>query len=341
MNWEQFFVNGGLKILELLAIFVIGYIIIFILKKIIYKILNKSKLEELSKKFIFRIIVVSLYTGLVLILIQNVGIPVTGLMAILAAFGLAAGLALQDSLSSLANGIILIFTKPFKKDDSVTINGISGKVVAIQFFNTLIDTWDNKRVIIPNKNVVNFQIENSDYHEIRRFSIKFSVTLNTDIKKLREIAISTLLSNEKILTNPEPNLFIKEINDNKINVEVRAWTVSEYCDKAEIDMQEVLFNELKRNEIEIATNSLIVYSEHRPKVQYDASPLPKRDINKNPQILQRNHSTFDERLDNVFVKKLKPKKLKKIKSDNQNQEMQNKNNKTIKKLKNGRPFKND
>ena len=120
-------------------------------------------------------------------------------MAGLAAIGLAVGLALQESISSLANGIILIFTKPFKKDDSVTINGISGKVVAIQFFNTIIDTWDNKRIIIPNKNVVNYQIENVNYHETRRFSIKFKVSINTDIKNKR-ITKSTLLSNEKVLT---------------------------------------------------------------------------------------------------------------------------------------------
>lgn len=311
----DFFINGGLKVLELLIISFVGYIIIFLIKKLINNVLDKSKLDELVKKFISRTIVVISYTALVLILIQYIGIPVTGIMAGLAAIGLAVGLALQDSFSSLANGIILIFTKPFKKDDSVTINDTSGKVVAIQFFNTIIDTWDNKRIIIPNKNVVNYQIENSDYHEIRRFSIKFSVLFNTDIKKLREIAKSTLLSNEKILTNPAPSLLFKEINDGKIYVEARAWTVSEYCDQAEVDMKEVLFNELKRNDIELATNSLIVYSEQKPKdLQYDAAPLPKRDLNKNPQILKKTYSTFDERLDNIFVNNLK--KSKKVKNLN-------------------------
>lgn len=318
MTWEEklydFFVNGGLKMLELLSIFLIGYLIIFLIKKLIHKMLLKSKLDQLSKKFLLRAIVVVLYTALILILIQYIGIPVTGIMAGLAAIGLAVGLALQDSLSSLANGIILIFTKPFKKDDSVTINGISGKVVAIQFFNTIIDTWDNKRVIIPNKNVVNYQIENSDYHETRRFSIKFNVSLNVDMKKLREITILTLLSNEKILTNPAPSLIFKDINEGKIFVEARAWTLSEYCDQAEVDMKELLFNQLKKNNIELATNSLIVYSEQRPeKLQFDDAPLPQRDLNKNPHILKKAYSTFDERLDDIIVKKLKIKKPEKLK----------------------------
>lgn len=320
MDWEQFLISLGIKIIEIIAIFIIGYVIIFCLKRIINKILRKTSLDELAKKFIFRMIVVILYTGLFLIIIQNIGVPITGLMAILAAVGLATGLALQDSLSSLANGIILIFTKPFKKDDSVKINEISGKVVAIQFFNTIIDTWDNRRVIIPNKNIVNYQIENLDYHEIRRFSIKFNVAFNTDINKLREISVSTLLSNEKILTKPAPTFIIKEISDNKIDVEVKAWTVSEYCDTAEYDMKELLLNELKRNEIEIATNSLIVYSEQRPKkLPYNSATLPIRDLTKNPDVMKKNHSTFDERLDSIFIKKLKPKKSIKNKKTNQNQ----------------------
>lgn len=333
MTWEEklynFFINGGLKILELLSIFFIGYLIIFLIKKLLNNILFKTQLDELSKKFILRTIIVVLYTALVLILIQYVGIPVTGIMAGLAAIGLAVGLALQDSISSLANGIILIFTKPFKKDDSVTINGISGKVVAIQFFNTIIDTWDNKRVIIPNKNVVNYQIENVNYHETRRFSIKFKVSIKTDLKKLREVTKSTLLSNEKVLTNPEPVLIFNEIDDNKIYVEARAWTISEDCAQVEINMKEILFNELKKNNIELGTTSLIIYSEQKPKsLQFDDTPLPKRDMKKNPKILKKNRTTFDEHLDNIFVKNLK---IKKSKKTNQKSKIKKISEKTSKK----------
>ncbi|MDD3862659.1 MAG: mechanosensitive ion channel, partial [Clostridia bacterium] len=149
--------NIGITLLELIGIFIAGYLIIYIIKKIIKSILKKSSMDVLAKKFIFRTIYVVLYTILAIILIQYIGVPITGLLAGVAAIGVTIGLALQDSLSSLANGIVLIMTKPFKQNDSVTVNGISGKIVAIQFFNTIIDTWDNRRMIIPNKNMVRYE----------------------------------------------------------------------------------------------------------------------------------------------------------------------------------------
>ena len=88
--------------------------------------------------------------------------------------------------------------------------------------------------------------------------------------------------------------------------------ISEYCDQAEVNMQEVLFNELKKNNIEFGTTSLIVYAEQKPKsLKFDDTPLPQRDMNTNPKILKKNRTTFDEHLDSIFVKNLKIKKPKK------------------------------
>ncbi|MDD3862814.1 MAG: mechanosensitive ion channel family protein, partial [Clostridia bacterium] len=288
-----------------------GYLIIYIIKKIIKSILKKSSMDVLAKKFIFRTIYVVLYTILAIILIQHIGVPITGLLAGVAAIGVTIGLALQDSLSSLANGIVLIMTKPFKKDDSVTVNGISGKIVAIQFFNTIIDTWDNRRMIIPNKNMVRYEIENTDFHENRRFSINFSVSHNTDIKRLREIITTTLLSNSKIFASPEPLLIVNEISDDRISVEARAWTSSDYCASAELEMKELLFNELKKNKIEIAHNTIVVHTETRSEnLQFDPTPLPQRDLSKNQTLNQKEEPVYEDFLDKIVIKNLKKRKAK-------------------------------
>ncbi|MDD2445652.1 MAG: mechanosensitive ion channel family protein [Clostridia bacterium] len=319
MDWNKtlydIFVIGGLRILELLAIFLAGYLVIFIMKKIIKHMLSKSKIDGLAKKFIFRSITIFLYTILVIILIQFLGVPITGLLAGLAAIGVTIGLALQDSLSSLANGIILIFTKPFKKDDSVTINGISGKIVAIQFFNTIIDTWDNRRIIIPNKNVVNYQIENTNFHSTRRFSLNYTVSLNTNIQKIRELTKNVLLSNPNIFTNPEPSFFVRNVHNDGIDIEARAWTSSDIFDTIETQMYELLFNEFKKNEIEFARKSMIMFSENRQKnLQFDSTPLPKRDLNQNPKINERQEYEFDDFLGKIILKR-KRRKNKKIQEE--------------------------
>jgi small conductance mechanosensitive channel len=312
MDWDKIlndiFVVGGLKFLEFLAIFLVGYLIIFIVKKIIKLLLTKSKIDGLAKKFIFRSLTVLLYTILVIILMQFWGVPITGLLAGLAAVGVTIGLALQDSLSSLANGIILIFTKPFKKDDSIVINGISGKIVAIQFFNTIIDTWDNRRIIIPNKNVVNYQIENTNFHSTRRFSLKFTVALNTNIQKIRDTTKNVLLSNPNVFTNPSPSFSVKNVHNNGIDIEAKAWTTAENYDETENQMYELLFNEFKKNEIEFAQNSMIIFSENRQKkLQFDATPLPERDLNQNPKINERQEYEFDDFLGKIILKRKKRK----------------------------------
>ncbi len=329
MNWEEIkntlwniLVNGGWTLLKLIGIFLVGYIVIRIIKSILRKVLRKSPMDRLAKKFIYKTLVVVMYTILVVILIQVAGIPVTGLIAGLTALGLAVGLALQDSLSSLANGVILIITKPFKENDVILVNGIEGKVKSINFFTTTIDTWDNKRIIIPNKNMINYEIENINYHEKRRFSVNFKVPFGTDIKKLREVCVNAMLSHEMIYVDPKPTLWVKEITQEGIDVEARAWSISDECDVTSMEMHEILFNELKRNGFEIAQNKLIIYNEQRnKKPYYDKTPLNKRDLNKQPESKKETHLSFDDVVDGIILKPIKRKK-KKNKEINENIELE-------------------
>lgn len=323
MNWEEIkntlwniLVNGGWTLLKLIGIFLVGYIVIRIIKSILRKVLRKSPMDRLAKKFIYKTLVVVMYTILVVILIQVAGIPVTGLIAGLTALGLAVGLALQDSLSSLANGVILIITKPFKENDVILVNGIEGKVKSINFFTTTIDTWDNKRIIIPNKNMINYEIENINYHEKRRFSVNFKVPFGTDIKKLREVCVNAMLSHEMIYVDPKPTLWVKEITQEGIDVEARAWSISDECDVTSMEMHEILFNELKRNGFEIAQNKLIIYNEQRnKKPYYDKTPLNKRDLNKQPESKKETHLSFDDVVDGIILKPIKRKKKNKEKNN--------------------------
>lgn len=323
MDWEaigntlwQILTDGGIMLLKLIGVFILGYIIIRIVKAVVKKLIAKTRLDSIAQKFLVNTLSFLLYFALTLILIQTAGIPITGLLTAIAAAGLAVALALQDALTSLANGVILVLTKPFKKDDSVVINGISGKVQSINFFNTIIDTWDNRRIIIPNKNMISYQIENSNYHAKRRFSFKFKVSNNTDFKNLQNIVINAIVSNSKVFTDPYPQLNFREFTDTGITVEARAWANSEDLDTVSREVMQTVFNEIKKHKIEIANNSLIVYSEKRnTELPFENTPLPVRDLSIQPKSTREEQIGFEEYLDKITIKKIKAIKAKKLKKD--------------------------
>lgn len=305
--------NGGLTLLKLIGVFILGYIVIRIIKKILRKITTKAKMDRLVQKFLLNAASFALYFVLALTLIQTAGIAVTGLVAAVAAIGLAIGLALQDVLASVVNGIVLVMVRPFKEGDSVNIGGVSGQVVSINFFNTVIDTWDNKRVIIPNKNMIGYTIENEYYHDRRRNSFKFKVAHNTNIKELEKLLIDTACANPRVFTDPMPSMVMKEISETGVEIEFRFWVVSEEYAGTGNQVMQAVYNELKKNNIELANNRIVIYNEERNRNTWvDTAPLAERDRAIQPDTGRTEQLTLGSYLDSLEVKvKNKRKKSKK------------------------------
>lgn len=326
MNWNQIWdkvvdvlTTGGLTILKVLGIFVLGYIAIRIIKKIILKITTRAKMDKIAQKFLVNAIVYVLYFMLALMLIQGAGISITGLVAAMAAAGVAIALALQDVLASVVNGIVLVLVKPFKAGDSVNIGDVSGQVVSVNFFNTVIDTWDNKRVIIPNKNMIGYTIENEYYHEKRRNSFQFKVAHTTDMDKLEKILIDTVCANPRVYTDPMPSIVFKEISESGILLELRFWVVSEEFAGVGNQVMQAVYNQLKKNNVDLSGDRIIVYNEERNKnVWYNETPLAERDRNIQPSSNREKDMNFDDYVDSLRfksrerIKKTKSKKAKKV-----------------------------
>ena len=147
----SFVLNTGLAIVRTIAFLVLGVIIVKIVQNIARATTYKSRrLDQSAATFIVSLITVVLYIALIIVLVSSLGFSTAGIIAAFSAVALAVALALKDSLASLANGVIIIFTKPFKKGDYVEINGTDGLVQDIRLFNTKILTYDNEEVIIPN-----------------------------------------------------------------------------------------------------------------------------------------------------------------------------------------------
>lgn len=159
--------------------------------------------------------------------IAQLGIQTTSFAAILAAAGLAIGLALQGSLANFAGGILIMLFKPIKIGDFIEAQGLSGTVKEIEIFTTKLNTSDNKEIIIPNGALSNGNIINYSTESTRRVDFTFGVGYASDIKKTKEVIFSVLNAHPLILKEPAAAVNLSELGDSAINFFTRAWVKKE------------------------------------------------------------------------------------------------------------------
>jgi small conductance mechanosensitive channel len=178
-----------------------------------------------------------------------VGIPTASFAALIAAAGLAIGLALQGSLGNFASGVMLLIFRPFKVGDYVEVGGTSGTVMEIQLFATIIDTPDNRRMIVPNGEVFGQTIENVSYHSERRVDVAVGTDYSADLDKVREVLKAAAEALPQKLADKDVAIVLQELGGSSIDWSVRVWVaasdfwpardeltrlVKQHLDKAEI-----------------------------------------------------------------------------------------------------------
>ena len=265
MNWEEikttgitFFQTSGLNILKAIGILLIGLVAIKIIVTITKKVFRKTKMEKAAQGFLTSIIKVVLYLVLLFVIASVLGINTTGLVAVVSTAGLALSLALQSSLSNLANGVVLIATHPFREGDYVAIGSIEGTVKALEMTHTILVTPDNKIISIPNSTVISNEITNYNVLGTRRLSFDFSVDYATDIEKAKKVINDVLYSNGKIKLDPSPSVALNTLGDSAININAKCWVDSEDYWDMYFYITENVFNEFKRNNINIPYNQIEV-----------------------------------------------------------------------------------
>ena len=198
-----FITNYSLKIVGAILILIIGKWLSRYLSKLLGKILEKNKVEKTLTSFLGNITYYSLLLMVLIAAAGQLGINTTSFLTIVGAAGLAVGLALKDSLSNFASGVMLILFRPFKVGDYVTAGGQSGTVESIDIFNTVLKTPDNQIVIVPNS------------------SITADVITNVNAKPTRRIDL--VVADSRILSDPAPTIAVSELADSSVNFVVRPW----------------------------------------------------------------------------------------------------------------------
>lgn len=215
-----------INVVTAILVFFIGKRIAKVLVAMTKKILAKTKLDNVLIEFFSTILYAVLLLVVSIAALEQLGIETTSLVALVGAAGLAIGLALKDSLSNFASGVMLIIFRPFKTDDFIEAAGVSGIVEKITIFNTLLRSGDNKAIIVPNSRVYGGTIINYSAKPTRRVDMVFGIGYDDDIKLAKELLLNMMNNDERVLPDPAPVVAISELGDSSINFIVRPWVKS-------------------------------------------------------------------------------------------------------------------
>lgn len=222
-NMWNSIIHGIPTIILAIVVLLLGLIICKLVLKVLSKGLDRTRLDLTVNNFVKQCCKIVLYVLLVTIVLSVLGIPATSIITVIGTAGVAIGLALQDSLSNVAGGIMLLINKPFKIGDYIMVSGVSGTVKQITILYTRLDSDSNQAIFIPNGQVSGAVVTNNNTNGTRRVDLKFSISYEDDYQKAREIILQVLSRNEKILMDPAPTVRMIEHAASSINIAVRPW----------------------------------------------------------------------------------------------------------------------
>ena len=208
---------------------VIGFWIIRVINKLVKKFFDKKDYDLTLEKFIADLINWSLKILLFVVVITQLGVESSSLIAVIGAAGLAIGLALQGSLANFAGGVLILLLRPFKVGDWISAQGVDGSVKEISIFNTRLITFGNQEAIIPNGKLSNDNIINYTSQGIRRNAQTWGISYDSDIKLAKEILLNLVNEQETVLhdPHPEPMIVVTELADSSVNMSLRFWATND------------------------------------------------------------------------------------------------------------------
>ena len=185
-----------------------------------------GKKDPTLNKFLCGLIGAILKILLLISVASMVGIATTSFIAIIGAAGLAVGLALQGSLANFAGGVLILIFKPFKVGDTIDAQGYLGSVREISILYTIVDTFDNRRIVIPNGQLANASLTNLSAYETRRCDMSFGIGYGDDIDKAKAVCKRLIEEDERALKDPAPLIVVGALGESSVDLTVRAWTKS-------------------------------------------------------------------------------------------------------------------
>ncbi|MFA9479210.1 mechanosensitive ion channel family protein [Phycisphaerales bacterium AB-hyl4] len=216
-------VDIAINAMAVLAILLVAIAVATWVRRWVQRGLMKVHFDATLSKFFAQLAKYAVLVMALIFCLSKFGVQTASLAAVIAAAGLAIGLAFQGTLSNFAAGVMLLTFRPFKVGDAVNINGEVGSVDEIELFFTYMNTFDNRRIIMPNAQVFGAKIENMSHHPVRRTDVPVGVDYSADIDKTRETLLAAVKSVEGQAPDKEPAVVLSGLGDSSVDWTVRVW----------------------------------------------------------------------------------------------------------------------
>lgn len=223
MQTESVVGSWLLNILMAAVIVFVGRIVIKWLVKLARKLMVRADMDPILINFVSTIANVLLLAFVIIAALDQLGVNTTSIVAVMAAAGLAVGLAMKDSLQNFAAGVMLITQRPFKLGDFVEVAGVMGIVEKINIFSTLMRSGDNLEIIVPNGHIYADTITNYSARDTRRIDMIFSIGYDDDLKLAKTLMTDIVTGHQQVHADPAPVIRVAELADSSVNFQVRPW----------------------------------------------------------------------------------------------------------------------
>jgi small conductance mechanosensitive channel len=235
---------------------IVGVSFSYLLKKALTNIIEKKAKNKTAKFFVVNIVYTFSLAVVLIMVLSKLGLPTNSLIAVLGASSLAIALALKDSLSNVAAGIMLIFEGPFKIGDSIEISGTAGTVISLSLFNTTIKTANNETIYIPNGKLISDKILNKTSNPTRRLLLTLQVIHDTNIQQAQHLIAEVIKENSKALPDPAPSVIVKSLGLSGILLNVRVWTKNADYAALENELLQGILNKFQADKITFSTANM-------------------------------------------------------------------------------------
>lgn len=222
-NIKPLVLQYGGQLIAGLAVLFLGWKVVGFVGRQIEKLIEKKELDPTVKPFIKSLFKIILRAVVLVAALGTMGVEMSAFAALLAATGVAIGLALSGTLQNFAGGLVVLILKPFRVGDVIETSDATGTVTEIQIFHTYLKTFDNKMVVLPNGRISSDRVTNYNVLPQRRVDFVFGIGYNDDLKQAKALLMEVIEKNEKILKDPAPFIGLNELGESSVNLVVRVW----------------------------------------------------------------------------------------------------------------------
>ncbi len=236
---------SGPKILLAMIFFIVGLWVIRLLRRLMHRALDKRMAQSSLVPFVVSLCITALHVLLIMFALQLAGIRMTLFAALIAALGVAAGLALSGTLQNFTSGIVILLLKPFRPGDNIIAQGHEGTVTSIEIFYTAVTTFDNRTVIFPNSKLSNEVIINTSRKGTRRIDIELKFNYGVPFERIREIVDKTLTRYNNVLKEPAHRIAISSLDPDGYKAMINVWTNAHGFQDTRYILQEKIMESVK------------------------------------------------------------------------------------------------